>query len=282
MPRTLPGQVLRFIATVAVSVLLGAHSPAAAPQKPAPPPPTAQAQLEARVKDLETRLVAAEQKAASAAMEKDYITRVQAQYERYYEKAFNTQVTILSVIALFITIIFGIAARFGFTIFDRSIQHALSDASSQLRTEFAQMLAKETQALREANAAQVERLQENLLARAEFTFQFSQGMSQSAGKDFDEAIKHYLNALQVYTERNLQQTMGKEPGAKSIANIFANLKAKDPANFEVNARKELAANRYKNLPDELAFAAVDMPELGPLLREGKLAPFPPSVAQPKT
>jgi hypothetical protein len=32
------------------------------------------------VKELETRLNAAEQKAASAAMEKDYITRVQKQY----------------------------------------------------------------------------------------------------------------------------------------------------------------------------------------------------------
>ncbi len=66
MLRTHPSRVLHFIASVAVIVLLTAHSPAQAQQKTAPPSPT---QLEARVKDLETRLNAAEQKAAMAAMQ---------------------------------------------------------------------------------------------------------------------------------------------------------------------------------------------------------------------
>ncbi len=271
MPRTLPSQVLRFIASSIVIVLLAARATAQEPQKPAQPSPTSQAQLEARVKDLETRLNEAEKKVALAYMEKDYITRVQKQYETYYEKAFNTQIIILTILGLIIAMV----GKFGL---DRVVQHNLGEASAALRNEFTQMLRAELQTLKDSNAAQVERLQENLLARAEFTFQFSQGMSQSAGKDFSEAIRHFLNALQVYTDGNLQQTMGKEPGAKSIANVFASLKAKDPANFEVNARKELAADRYKNLPEELAFAAIDVPELGPLLREGKLVPIPPVPA----
>src|SRR5216684_1565241 len=113
MHRIAPSQVLRFIASIAVIVLLTPLSPAVVQQKPTPPSPNSQAQLEARVKDLEARLNAAEQKAASAAMEKDYITRVQKQYESYYEKAFNTQVTIVSVLALFITIVLAIAAKIG-------------------------------------------------------------------------------------------------------------------------------------------------------------------------
>ncbi len=111
MPRVVPSEVCRFIASISVIVLLTTHSPALAQQKTAPPSPNSQAQLEDRVKELETRLSAAEQKAASATMEKDYITRVQKQYETYYEKAFNTQVTTLSIIALFITIVFGLTHR---------------------------------------------------------------------------------------------------------------------------------------------------------------------------
>jgi hypothetical protein len=86
MPKLLPSQVLGFIASIPLIVLLAAHSPTLAQQKTAPPPPHTQAQLEDRVKELETRLDSAEQKAAGAAMEKDYITRVQKQYETYYER----------------------------------------------------------------------------------------------------------------------------------------------------------------------------------------------------
>jgi hypothetical protein len=80
MSRVAPSQVRRFIASIPVIVLLTLVFPALAQQKPAPPSPRPQTQLEDRVKELETRLNAAEQKAASAAMEKDYITRVQKQY----------------------------------------------------------------------------------------------------------------------------------------------------------------------------------------------------------
>jgi hypothetical protein len=77
MPRIVPSQVRRFIASIPLIVLVAPLSSALAQQKTAAPPRPSQAQLEDRVKQLETRLVDAEQKAASAAMEKDYITRVQ-------------------------------------------------------------------------------------------------------------------------------------------------------------------------------------------------------------
>src|SRR5713226_7453391 len=95
MPRVAPSQVRRFIASIPVIVLLTPLSPALAQQKPAPPPPHSQTQLEDRVKELETRLNAAEQKAVSAAMEKDYILRTQNHYESYYKEVFSTQTHIL-------------------------------------------------------------------------------------------------------------------------------------------------------------------------------------------
>src|SRR5467141_846952 len=109
MSRIVPSQVRRFIASIPVIVLLTPLSPALAQQKPASPSPHSQAQLEDRVKELETRLNAAEQKAASAALEKDYITRVQKQYETYYEKAFNTQGWILTILGIILTTLFFLA-----------------------------------------------------------------------------------------------------------------------------------------------------------------------------
>src|SRR6266568_3041934 len=159
MPRVVPSEVCRFIASISVIVLPTTHSPALAQQKTATPAPNSQAQLEDRVKELETRLSAAEQKAASAAMEKDYITRIQKQYEAYYEKAFNTQVTIVSTLALFITIVLAIAAKFGFDTFDRRIDTALTEASAQLRTEFNQQLRTELDALRASNAERISGLE---------------------------------------------------------------------------------------------------------------------------
>ncbi len=287
MPRVAPSQVLRFIASIPVIVLLTVHSPAAAQQKTAPPSPHSQAQLADRVKELETRLNAAEQKAASAAMEKDYITRVQKQYETYYEKAFNTQLTIVSIIALFITIVFGLAARFGFAIFDRSIQLKLSEASTQLRTEFTQMLGKETQALREANSSQLKALEDGLTkriteledglakritqqeqdlkAKSNYQFQFAQGLGFFANDVWNGAITHFRRALTVYKQGKPGDIFEKRQGQRVTANIFLAIRASDKAKFEEAAKKELELEVYQGLQDELAFAATEVPELLPLL-----------------
>lgn len=140
------------------------------------------------MKELEKRLDATDQKAASAAMEKDYITRVQKEYEAYYEKAYNTQVWILSILGLILTTLFFLAGRIGFSVFDRRIDSALREASAQLRTEFTQLLEKETKALRESNAAQIKELdstlaarigdlEKDLKARSTFQFRFAQALT---------------------------------------------------------------------------------------------------------
>jgi cell division protein FtsB len=295
MPRLLPSQVLHFIARTAVIVLLTAHSSAFAQQKTTPPSPSSQAQLEARVKDLETRLNAAEQKAEKATMEKDYITRVQTQYERYYEKAFNTQVTILSVIALFITIVFGIAARFGFGIFDRAIQLKLTEASTQLRTEFTQLLEKETQTLREANAAQLTRLDDTLTSRigelekdidirSRFHVLFVQGLAEAADKRYDDARNSFRRALVIYksSKGRPRLLIEKKAGVAAAKNVFFSLNVEDEANFAVKAKMELADELYSDLEDELAGAALSLDGLAALLLERKSAPSPAVATEPKT
>ena len=74
MPRVVPSEVRRFIGSIPVIVLLTLFSSALAQQKPAAPSSHSQAQLEDRVKELETRLSATEKKAASAATQtKDWI-----------------------------------------------------------------------------------------------------------------------------------------------------------------------------------------------------------------
>src|SRR5713101_3074846 len=74
MPRIVPSQVRRFIASIPLIVFLTPLSPALAQQKPAAPSPHSQTRLEDRVKELETHLNAAEQKAAGANTQtKDWI-----------------------------------------------------------------------------------------------------------------------------------------------------------------------------------------------------------------
>ncbi len=299
MPRTFPSQVLRFIASIAVIILLATPPAAAAPQKPAPPPPTSQAQLEARVKDLESRLAAAEQKAASAAMEKDYILRTQNHYETYYKEVFSTQTHILWTIGVTATLlsitlaaVFFIAGRFGFNIFDRRIEMALKQASADLRTEFAERLANETNALQEAHASELKTLEDgltkrvaqqeqDLTTRSQYQFQFAQAFSLFANESWDGAIRTFRYALGIYKQGKPRGIFEDRQGRRVTANIFNSIRKRDGAKFEVAAKKELELDVYKGLEDELNFAATEVPELGPLLKERNLAPSPSSAVEPR-
>ena len=280
MPRALPSQVFRFIASIAVLVLLTTYSPARAQQKPALAPPHSQTQLEDRVKELETRLNAAEQKATSAAMEKDYITRVQKQYESYYEKAFNTQVTIVSVLALFITIVLAIAARFGYQTFDRRIDTALRETSAQLRTEFNQQLRTELETLRQQNSAQLkamgdgltERIDEeakDLRTRSRYQFDFAQGMAAIANDRHADARAAFRRALKNYKFAKARKLIPPRSAAIALHNLFVQFPKEDEANFGENARNELADEFYNDLGDELALTTASLTWLGPLLKERK-------------
>jgi hypothetical protein len=299
MPGTLPSQVLRFIASVAVMALLTAHPAAAAPQKPAPPPPTSPAQLEARVKDLETRLAAAEQKADKATMEKEYILRTQNHYEAYYKEVFSTQTHILWTIGVTVTLIsitfsvvFFVAGRFGFNIFDRRIDAALRDATAQLRTEFAERLANETNALQQAHAAELKVLEdglakrisqqeEDLTTRSRFQFDFAQGLAAGADQRPKDARAAFRRALTSYKLGKARQLIPSRSAAITLRNLFVVFPREDEENFLENAKKELADEFYDDLEDELAQAALTLDWLGPLLKERKPTPSQQTAAEPK-
>jgi hypothetical protein len=151
MPSVLSSQVLRFAASISVIVLLTPLSWALAQQNPATHLQPSQTQLNERVKELETRLNAAEQKAASAAMEKDYITRVQKEYEAYYEKAFDSQRNTVWAVGLIFTLVLAVTGRFSFSIFEKRIEAAIEITKNQLERTFKDNLAQETAALDKAN-----------------------------------------------------------------------------------------------------------------------------------
>jgi hypothetical protein len=279
MPRIAPSQIVRFIASIPLIALLTPLSPALAQQKPAAPSRPSQAQLEDHVKELETRLNDAEQKAASAAMEKDYITRVQKQYE-----AFNTQVWILSILGLILTTLFFLAGRIGFSVFDRRIDSALKEASAQLRTEFNQQLRTDLETLRQQNSAQLNALEDalsrriteqekDLRTRSAYQHSFAQALAFAISGSYATARNQFRSALTIYKHTKPKQLFGKQAGAVTAENLFLTFQHEDKDNFAENAKKELADVLYDGLEDELARAALELTWLAPLLKERK-APVP--------
>src|SRR5215475_7138385 len=85
--------------------------------------PTSQQQTEDRIKKLEERTDATEQRAAKAEMQKDYIERTQADAKAYYDKAFNSQIIILSILG----VIIGLVGKFGG---DHIVASKLSETSA--------------------------------------------------------------------------------------------------------------------------------------------------------
>src|SRR5260370_21107330 len=159
-------------------------------------------------------------------MEKDFIARIQKQYETYYEKGFNTELAIISTLALFITIVLWLAARFGLGIFDRQIDLALREASAQLRTEFTQQLRTELETLRASNADQTKNLEaaltkriteqeQDLRARSDYQFQFAQALSLFANDRWDGAIRTFRNALVIYNTDKQRGIFAKHQGERT-------------------------------------------------------------------
>jgi hypothetical protein len=300
MPRLLPSQVLRFLASLAAILLLSAHPRAAAQQKPASTPPQSKAQLEDRVNQLEIELRAAEQKAEKAAMEKDYILRAQNHYETYYKEVFSTQTHILWTIGITVTllsvtlsVVFFVAGRFGFNIFDRRIDLALREASAQLRTEFTQLLGKETKALQDTNATLLKTLEDGLSdritqqvqdleTRSNFQLRHAEGLAGGADNRNTAARASFRWALKIYKSGRPRKLFPKRAGALAAKNLFTAIQLEDEANFVENAKKELANQFYDDLEEELALAAVDLNWLTPLLAERKSAASQPVAAEPKT
>jgi hypothetical protein len=289
MPRILPSQVCRYIASIPVIALLTTLSAALAQQKPAPPSRPSQAQLEDRVKDLEARLTAAEQKADKAAMEKEYILRTQNHYEAYYKEVLSTQTHILwtigitaTLLSITLTAVFFIAGRFGFNIFDRRIEQSLKEVSAQLRTEFAERLANETNALQEAHASELKTLEEGLTkritqqeedlkTRTDFQNYFAQGLAMVAAGRPSDARVQFHRAMVSYKSGKPRQVISKNSGIQAVRNHFIQFFREDKAKYVEKAKQELADQFYNDLGDELAQAALTLDWLTPLLNERKPA-----------
>ncbi|SRR6266568_429972 len=102
MHRTAPSRVLRFIASIPLVVLLTPLSLALAQQKSAPPPPPSKTQLEDRLKQLEDRANAADQKGAAAAKELE--TRLSAAEQKAESAAKKDRVVTPPAVLAFIAI----------------------------------------------------------------------------------------------------------------------------------------------------------------------------------
>jgi hypothetical protein len=269
MPRIAPSQVRRFIASIPLIVLLTPLSSALAQQKPAPPPPHSQTQLEDRVKDLEAGLKVAEQKAASAALEKDYITRVQKQYETYYKEVLSTQTWTLGIFGLILTGLFAVAAKFSIDIFDSRTKSALDAALAKVEKRLSEQNSAQLKASEDGLTKRITDQENDLKTRSDYQFQFAQGLSFTANEIWNQASKHFRRALAIYKSSKPRQLFKKDDAVICARNIFVVIKSQDKAKFEANARKELADELYNDLEDELARVALTFNGLAPLLNERK-------------
>jgi hypothetical protein len=244
---------------------------------------------EDRLKMLEERADAAEKAASSAAMERDYITRTQKQYESYYQKVLNTQMWTLGIMGLILTGVFVLVARFSLKMIDEQTKTATAGATVQMRNEYARALAKEVQKLWDSNAADVKKLKETLTAqfaeleqnlkdRSDFQMQFVQALAEGLDEGQGDSLLTFRNALRTYKSGKPRNLIEAKVGATTARSIFESLRRKHRENYVDKAREELADSLYNDLEKELALAALRSPWLTPLINERSPAlPEPPAT-----
>jgi hypothetical protein len=233
---------------------------------------------EDRLKKLEERADAAEKATSSAAMEKDYITRTQKQYESYYQKVLSTQMWTLGIMGLILTGVFVLVARFSLKMIDEQTKTATAGATVQMRNEYARTLAKEVQKLWDSNVADVKKLRETLAAqfaeleqnlkdRSDFQTQFVQALSEGLDERQGDSLLTFRNALRTYKSCKSRNLIEARVGATTAWSIFESLRRKHRENYMDSAREELADSLYNDLEEELALAALQSPWLAPLINE---------------
>jgi hypothetical protein len=238
-----------------------AASPTAA-QKPTPAEPTEQQKLKERVDTLESQLKEAQAKADRAAMEKDYIERIQTEAKAYYERAFNTQIAIVSIIGIIVALI----GKFGV---DHIVQSKLTEASATLREQIRKELADELQKLRDSNATQLNSAIEDLRLRSDYAYDVLSGMTSIADHRYADAIGDFRSALATYKKVEFLKQSPADYGMPILNNIFDSIEKQNPAQFSENAKKELADELYNGIPQELALLALKYVKIAPLIRERK-------------
>lgn len=242
-------------------------------QKPAPQP-TKQQKLEERVDALESQLKEAQAKADRAAMEKDYVERIQKETKDYYDKVLTTQTWTLGIVGLIITIVSAATARFGLTIFDRHIEQAVSKATTDLGAKFEQKMREERQELEKLNAAQISRLEDDVNCRTYYNFYLAQGQAAGADRRHEDALDSFRRALKTYKSGKSRDLFTSENGGRVIRNILLAIKHLHPDNPLEEARKELADELYKDLDDEVAHGAGGLEWSSSLVAEGLLSKPP--------
>jgi len=233
---------------------------------------------EERIKNLEERVDAAEKAASAAAMEKDYITRIQKQYESYYQKVLNTEIWALGIMGLILTGVFVLVARFSLKLIDEQTKTATAGATVQMRNEYARALAKEASKLYETNAADAKKLKDALEAqiaeagqilneRCNFQMQFVQALAEGVDERQGDSLVSFRNALRTYKSGKSRHVIEAKVGAMAAHGLFVSLRKIHTENYEEKAREEMADSLYDGLGEELALAALQSTWLTPLINE---------------
>jgi hypothetical protein len=233
---------------------------------------------EDRVKKLEERADAAEKAAAAAAMEKDYIARTQKLYESYYQKTFNIQLWTLGTVGLLLIGVFGLVARFSLSTFEQRTKLATTDATTQIRNEFARILAKESQKLWDSNLADTKKLKESLTAQvavleqnlkdmSDFQFQSMKAFEEYVEGRHDEGLLALRKALSAYKSGKPRNLIDIKSGATTVSHIFETLRKKHGEEFAEKTRQELGDTLYSDMQEELGLAALQSPWLTPFINE---------------
>lgn len=279
--------LLALVLATALPFLALASSAQTQPKTPPPSGPTP-VQTEERIKQLESRADAAEKAAASAALEKDYITRIQKQYESYYEKAFNTMLGIVGIIGMIIAVISLVAGKFGLDFFDRRVQAAVTkaqdDVTATMKTELDNLRkenAAQSQQLKTTLTAQIDQLGDDLKHRSNYQFQFTQGLVFGTNQQFERSIGSYRRAVKNYKVCKPRELVSMGNGTVAMQNLFIVLKKAHPDTFKQKAKEELADPLYDDLDDELATVALELSWLVPLIKERKQEPPTPREAPPE-
>ncbi len=271
-----------------LAAVLAFVSPAVRSQQPQK---ASHANQEDRLKKLEERADAVEKTASSAAMEKDYITRTQKQYESYYQKVLNTQMWTLAIMGLILTGVFVLVARFSLKMIDEQIKTVTAGATVQMRNEYARAQAKEVQKLWDSNAADVKKLKETLTAqfaeleqnlkdRSDFQMQFVQALAEDLDERQGDSLLAFRNALRTYKRGKPRDLIEAKAGATTARSIFESLRRKHGENYVEKAREEFADSLYNDLDEELALAALHSPWLAPLIKERSPALAEPLAPEP--
>ncbi len=245
---------------------------------------------EDRIRNLEERADAAEKAASSAAMEKDYITRTQKQYESYYQKVLNTQIWTLAIMGLILTGVFVFVVKFSLNMIEEHTKTATAGATVQMRNEYARALAKEVQKLWDSNASDIKKLKETLTARiaeleqnlkdrSDFQMQFMQALAEDLDLREGDSLASLCNALRIYKSGKPRNLIETRLGATAVRFIFESIRRKHGENSVDKAREELTNSLYNTLEEELALAALQSPWLTPLVNERKPAPPEPPAPE---